>query len=146
VRERPVWDGTRFDWSVKICIDEARLTERFALQFIERQEKVIFCGPMKCQIVSSASSKSRGLPLRLLGAVQPRRPIPVVRQRKIVVQRKWSGDFNVILNTSISTEGPKGNRPQVRRQPEAEHPKRNTRSGTERLSLNIGTIKPAIRA
>jgi DNA replication protein DnaC len=36
----------RFDWSAKITIDKARLMELFNLQFIERHENVIFCGPV----------------------------------------------------------------------------------------------------
>ena len=36
----------RFDWSAKIRIDKARLTELFGLHFIERHENVIFCGPV----------------------------------------------------------------------------------------------------
>jgi hypothetical protein len=34
----------RFDWSAKIGIDKARLTELFGLHFIERHENAIFCG------------------------------------------------------------------------------------------------------
>jgi DNA replication protein DnaC len=36
----------RFDWSAKIRIDKARLTELFGLYFIERHENVVFCGPV----------------------------------------------------------------------------------------------------
>src|SRR5215470_6109127 len=36
----------RFDWSAKIQIDKARLTDLFGLHFIERQENVVFCGPV----------------------------------------------------------------------------------------------------
>ena len=36
----------RFDWSAKIRIDKARLTELFGLHFIERQENIVFCGPV----------------------------------------------------------------------------------------------------
>src|SRR6266513_6438859 len=36
----------RRDWSAKIRIDKARLTELFGLHFIERRENVIFCGPV----------------------------------------------------------------------------------------------------
>ena len=36
----------RFDWSAKIRIDKARLTELFGLHFLERHENVIFCGPV----------------------------------------------------------------------------------------------------
>jgi DNA replication protein DnaC len=36
----------RFDWSAKIRIDKARLSELFSLQFIERRENVILCGPV----------------------------------------------------------------------------------------------------
>jgi DNA replication protein DnaC len=36
----------RFDWSAKIRIDKARLTELFGLHFIERHENVTFCGPV----------------------------------------------------------------------------------------------------
>src|SRR5213079_3643639 len=36
----------RFDWSAKIQIDKARLTDLFGLHFIERRENVIFCGPV----------------------------------------------------------------------------------------------------
>jgi len=36
----------RFDWSAKIRIDKARLTELFGLHFIERKENVVFCGPV----------------------------------------------------------------------------------------------------
>jgi DNA replication protein DnaC len=36
----------RFDWSAKIRMDKARLTELFGLHFIERHENVILCGPM----------------------------------------------------------------------------------------------------
>jgi DNA replication protein DnaC len=36
----------RFDWSAKIRIDKARLTELFGLHFIERHENVVFCGPV----------------------------------------------------------------------------------------------------
>jgi DNA replication protein DnaC len=36
----------RFDWSSKIRIDKARLTELFGLHFIERKENVVFCGPV----------------------------------------------------------------------------------------------------
>src|ERR1700739_617234 len=36
----------RFDWSAKITIDKARLMELFSLQFIERHENVMFCGPV----------------------------------------------------------------------------------------------------
>ena len=36
----------RFDWSAKITVDKARLMELFNLQFIERHENVIFCGPV----------------------------------------------------------------------------------------------------
>lgn len=36
----------RFDWSAKIRIDKARLSELFGLHFIERHENVIFCGPL----------------------------------------------------------------------------------------------------
>jgi len=36
----------RFDWSAKIRIDKARLTELFGLHFIERRENVVFCGPV----------------------------------------------------------------------------------------------------
>jgi len=36
----------RFDWSAKIAIHKARLMELFSLQFIERHENVIFCGPV----------------------------------------------------------------------------------------------------
>jgi DNA replication protein DnaC len=35
-----------FDWSAKIRMDKARLTELFGLHFIERHENVIFCGPV----------------------------------------------------------------------------------------------------
>jgi len=36
----------RFDWSAKIRIDKARLTDLFGLHFIERRENVILCGPV----------------------------------------------------------------------------------------------------
>ncbi len=36
----------RFDWSAKIRIDKARLTDLFGLHFIERRENVVFCGPV----------------------------------------------------------------------------------------------------
>jgi len=36
----------RFDWSAKIHLDKARLTELFGLHFIERRENVVFCGPV----------------------------------------------------------------------------------------------------
>jgi DNA replication protein DnaC len=36
----------RFDWSAKIRLDKARLTELFGLHFLERRENVIFCGPV----------------------------------------------------------------------------------------------------
>ena len=36
----------RFDWSSKIRIDKARLSDLFGLHFIERHENVIFCGPV----------------------------------------------------------------------------------------------------
>ena len=36
----------RFDWSAKIRIDKARLTELFGLHFIERHENAVFCGPV----------------------------------------------------------------------------------------------------
>jgi DNA replication protein DnaC len=36
----------RFDWSAKIRLDQPRLTDLFGLHFIERQENVIFCGPV----------------------------------------------------------------------------------------------------
>ena len=36
----------RFDWSAKIRLDKARLTELFGLLFLERHENVIFCGPV----------------------------------------------------------------------------------------------------
>jgi DNA replication protein DnaC len=36
----------RFDWSAKIRIDKARLTDLFGLHFIERKENVVFCGPV----------------------------------------------------------------------------------------------------
>src|SRR5215831_20280395 len=36
----------RFDWSAKIHLDKARLTELFGLHFIERKENVLFCGPV----------------------------------------------------------------------------------------------------
>lgn len=36
----------RFDWSARIRLDKARLTELFGLHFIERRENVIFCGPV----------------------------------------------------------------------------------------------------
>lgn len=36
----------RFDWSAKIRIDKARLTELFGLHFIERKENIVFCGPV----------------------------------------------------------------------------------------------------
>jgi len=36
----------RFDWSAKIHIDKARLTDLFGLHFIERKENVLFCGPV----------------------------------------------------------------------------------------------------
>ena len=36
----------RFDWSAKIHIDKARLTELFGLHFVERQENVVLCGPV----------------------------------------------------------------------------------------------------
>ena len=36
----------RFDWSAKIRLDKARLTELFGLHFLERHENVIFCGPV----------------------------------------------------------------------------------------------------
>jgi DNA replication protein DnaC len=36
----------RFDWSAKIRIDKARLTDLFGLHFIERKENVLFCGPV----------------------------------------------------------------------------------------------------
>ena len=36
----------RFDWSAKIQIDKARLTDLFGLHFIERHENVVFCGPI----------------------------------------------------------------------------------------------------
>jgi DNA replication protein DnaC len=36
----------RFDWSAKIRIDKARLTDLFGLHFIERKENVAFCGPV----------------------------------------------------------------------------------------------------
>jgi DNA replication protein DnaC len=36
----------RFDWSAKIQIDKARLTDLFGLHFIERRENVILCGPV----------------------------------------------------------------------------------------------------
>jgi DNA replication protein DnaC len=36
----------RFDWSAKIRIDKARLTELFGLHFIERRENVVLCGPV----------------------------------------------------------------------------------------------------
>src|SRR5438552_18949954 len=36
----------RFDWSAKISIDKARLTDLFGLHFIERHENVTFCGPV----------------------------------------------------------------------------------------------------
>jgi len=42
--EECTWE--RFDWSAKIRVDKARLTELFRLHFIERHENVIFCGPV----------------------------------------------------------------------------------------------------
>jgi len=36
----------RFDWSAKIRIDKARLSDLFGLHFIERRENAIFCGPV----------------------------------------------------------------------------------------------------
>lgn len=36
----------RFDWSAKIRLDKARLTELFGLHFLERHENVTFCGPV----------------------------------------------------------------------------------------------------
>ena len=36
----------RFDWSAKIRLDKARLTELFGLHFLERHENVILCGPV----------------------------------------------------------------------------------------------------
>jgi DNA replication protein DnaC len=36
----------RFDWSAKIRLDKARLSELFGLHFIERRENVVFCGPV----------------------------------------------------------------------------------------------------
>jgi len=42
--EECTWE--RFDWSAKIRVDKARLTELFGLHFIERHENVIFCGPV----------------------------------------------------------------------------------------------------
>ena len=36
----------RFDWSAKIRLDKARLTELFGLHFLQRHENVIFCGPV----------------------------------------------------------------------------------------------------
>jgi DNA replication protein DnaC len=36
----------RFDWSAKVRIDKARLTELFGLHFIERKENIVFCGPV----------------------------------------------------------------------------------------------------
>ena len=36
----------RFDWSAKIRLDKARLTELFGLLFLERHENVIFGGPV----------------------------------------------------------------------------------------------------
>ena len=36
----------RFDWSAKIRLDKARLTDLFGLHFLERHENVIFCGPV----------------------------------------------------------------------------------------------------
>jgi DNA replication protein DnaC len=36
----------RFDWSAKIRIDKARLMDLFGLHFIERQENIVFCGPV----------------------------------------------------------------------------------------------------
>ncbi|MBO0695450.1 MAG: IS21-like element helper ATPase IstB [Verrucomicrobia bacterium] len=36
----------RFDWSANIRIDKARLMDLFGLHFIERNENVVFCGPV----------------------------------------------------------------------------------------------------
>ena len=36
----------RFDWSAKIRLDKARLSELFGLHFIQRRENVIFCCPV----------------------------------------------------------------------------------------------------
>jgi len=42
--EECTWE--RFDWSAKISLDKARLTELFGLLFLERHENVILCGPV----------------------------------------------------------------------------------------------------
>src|SRR5215470_14485767 len=63
----------RFDWSAKIRIDKARLSDLFGLHFIERRENVIFCGPVGVGKSFLAQGACR-LPCRLPGAVQPRRP------------------------------------------------------------------------
>jgi DNA replication protein DnaC len=36
----------RFDWSAKIRVDKARLSDLFGLHFIERKENAAFCGPV----------------------------------------------------------------------------------------------------
>src|SRR5207249_10920364 len=36
----------RFDWSANIRLDQPRLPDPFGLHFIQRQEDVIFCGPV----------------------------------------------------------------------------------------------------
>ena len=59
----------RFDWSAKIRIDKARLTELFGLHFIERHENVIFCGPVgvgKSFLVDCFASEC-GLPVMEIG-------------------------------------------------------------------------------
>src|ERR1700730_2180182 len=65
----------RFDWSAKIHMDKARLTELFGLHFIERHENVIFLRSRGCgQILSSPGAGPRRLPRRIPGAVPQGRP------------------------------------------------------------------------
>ena len=65
----------RFDWSAKIRIDKARLTDLFGLHFIERRENVILCGPVGVgKSFLGPGSRSRRLPRQLPRSVHQSRP------------------------------------------------------------------------
>jgi DNA replication protein len=45
-RLNPQQNIERFDWDVNVSIDRERIKDLFSLNFIDRKENVIFCGPV----------------------------------------------------------------------------------------------------
>src|SRR5213078_2750821 len=82
----------RFDWSAKIQIDKARLTDLFGLHFIERKENVVFCGPV---------GVGKSFLAQALGHAPPAAPITAsCSLKQITCSRLWPDLVPITLSTA----------------------------------------------